>query len=68
MRSTVLYFFLLLGIFFNLISDNIYKYSKFYRTFSEKNFNIAQNKKNGFIIFDQDLVLLLANVDCILEK
>lgn len=69
MKSLVLYFFLLiLKVPFNHIPDAIYKYDKFFKIFSEKNFKYIFNRINNSILFKLSLILLLAKTDFFSKK
>lgn len=69
MKSSVLYFFLLvLKFFFNLIPDGIYKYNKFFKTFLKKGLKFVSYKKGNFVSFNSRFILLLAKVNFILKK
>ena len=54
-----MYFFLLiLGVFFNLIPDAIYKCGRFSKTFLEKSFKFILYKGVGFVSLSSSLILL----------
>lgn len=67
MRSTILYFLLLiLEISLNLCLDVDHKQDRFTKTLSEEGFKFILNKKNNTIVFNLSFVLLIAEVNLIL--
>lgn len=69
MKSSIVYFFLfVLRIFFDLISDNVYKCNRFLKSFLKKNLEFVSDKKFDPIIFDPSLMLLPTEVDPIPKK
>lgn len=69
MRKLVLYFsLLLLGVLFNFIPDVVCKYSRFSKTFFEKNLKFVPSKGKSLVICNLSLMLLLAKVNPILEE
>lgn len=68
-KSLILYFFLLiLGVFFNLTLDIIYKRNRFSKTFPKKSLKFVPYRGCGPVILDLSLILLLVEVDLILKK
>lgn len=68
-KNPVLYFFLfLLRNLFNLALYVVYKYGKFSRFFFQKSFKFVLSKRDGFVIFKSNLILLLIKAKFIEEK
>lgn len=55
-------------ITFDLIADVTYKEDKFSKVLLKKNCKFVVSKKNGFVSFNWDYLLLLAKIDFIIEK
>lgn len=69
MRGPILFFLLLvLGVFFNLPPDAIYKRGRFSKTLLEKNLKFISSERNDPISFNLRLVLLPTKVDPISEE
>lgn len=59
-KIPVLYFFLLvLGVFFNLSLNVIYKYSRFAKNFSNKGLKFVLYERNSLVFFNSNLIMLL---------
>lgn len=68
MRRSVLYFLLLiLRVFFNVISDIVYKSNKLSKAFLEKNFEFVLYEGNNLVMLNLSFVLLLAEINSFLE-
>lgn len=64
MKNLVLYFFwLILGVYFNLTPYIIHKRSRFSEIFLEKGFKFVPYKGSGPVTFNPGLILLLVEVD-----
>lgn len=69
MKNLVLNVFLLvLEISHNPTSDIGYKYSKFSKTLLEKSPEFVSSRRDGIVIFNLDLILLLTKVNSISNK
>lgn len=64
-----MYFFLLiLTIFFNFISNNVYKCYRFSKTFLNKSFKLIPYEKCSLVTLNPGLILLPIDVNLISEK
>lgn len=52
----------------NLIPNIVYKYRRFLRVFSKKNFEFVLYERDGSVTFEPGLILLLAKADFIPKK
>lgn len=59
---------MVLGVLFNIILDDVYKPSRFFKVFPKKNLKFVPYKKGGSVTFDLSLILLSVEVDLIPEK
>lgn len=58
----------ILEVFLNPIPNIIYKYNKFSKVLSKKNFELVSVKEVGCILFISCFMLLLLKIDTILKK
>lgn len=64
-----MYFFLLvLEVFFDLISNVVYKYDRFSETLLEESLEFVSFEKNNPVLLNYSFVLLAVEIDSILEK
>lgn len=55
-------------VLFHLISNVIYKCSRFFKVFLKKGLKFVLSRESSFIIFDLRFILLLAKVYYIFKK